>query len=32
VRMPNLHHRGANNKRTAEEAKRHPERTTCSLI
>lgn len=32
VNMPNLHDRGANDKCTAEEAKRHPERTTCSLI
>jgi hypothetical protein len=32
VRMPNLHDRGASNEGTAEEAKRHPERVTCSLI
>jgi hypothetical protein len=32
VRMPDLHDRGANNECTAEEAKRYPERTTCSLI
>ena len=32
VNMPNLHDRGANDKCTAEEAERHPERMTCSLI
>ena len=32
MRVPNLHDRGANNECTAEEAKRCPERRTCSLI
>jgi hypothetical protein len=32
VNMPNLQDRGANDKCTAEEAERHPERMTCSLI
>ncbi len=30
--VPNLHDRGANQECTAEEAKRYPERRTCSLI
>ena len=30
--MPNLHDAGAGNECTAEEAKGHPERVTCSLI
>ena len=30
--VPNLHDPGANNESTAEEAKRCPERRTCSLI
>jgi hypothetical protein len=32
MRVSNLHDRGANNECTAEEAKRCPERRTCSLI
>jgi hypothetical protein len=32
VNMRNLHDRGANDKCNAEEAKQHPERTSCSLI
>ena len=32
VPMPNLQDRGVSNQRTAEEAKRYPERMTCSLI
>jgi hypothetical protein len=32
MRVPNLHDGGADNECTAEEAKRHPERRTCSLI
>jgi len=32
VNMSNLQDRGANDKCTAEKAKRHPERMTCSLI
>jgi hypothetical protein len=32
VNMPNLHDRGANDECTAEEAKRHPEGMSCSLI
>ncbi len=32
MRMPDLHDRGASNECTAQEAKGHPERMTCSLI
>ncbi len=32
VSMPNLHDRGANDKCTAEKAKRYPQRVTCPLI
>jgi hypothetical protein len=32
VNMSNLQDRGANDKCTAEKAKRYPERMTCSLI
>ena len=32
VYMPNLHDPGASNKCTAEEAKRYPQRMTCSRI
>ena len=32
VNMPNLHDRGANDKCTAEKAKRCPERMTCPLF
>jgi hypothetical protein len=32
VDMPNLNDRGASNECAAEEAKRYPERMTCSLI
>jgi hypothetical protein len=32
VYVPDMHDRGANNECAAEEAKRRPERRTCSLI
>jgi hypothetical protein len=32
VYVPDLHDRGANNECATEEAKRRPERRTCSLI
>jgi hypothetical protein len=32
VNMPNLHDRDANNKCTAEKAKRYPQRMTCPVI